>query len=241
VYNIILGDLVTEHSDWIENYSIVRIKTYMRDNYIVDKTLKNKKWLYLNRTPSVIRRGAIDSLMADISRYRTVRDKFLKNKDLYPNARKFKGKPQKFHVRFKSHLYEKDSICIEATSFKCQDEKINDIGNYESFSLYGRKEKSMNHIKVSPHCNLTKETVCRDFKIHYCYGNYYLIAPGSLEVPQKFEFVKPEVKEIYEQRRGIKGRWDNARSKNNFHTLRWLEEGGDSVEYVCTSQRGGSA
>ena len=114
LYNIVLGDLITKHAHWIESHKIKEIVTYMRTHYVVDKTLKDPvKWLYLNRTPSVIRKGAIDSLMSDLTRYRTNRKEFLKKKKLYPNALKYKGEPQKFHVRFKSWLFDSDSIGFE--------------------------------------------------------------------------------------------------------------------------------
>ena len=193
--NRALGHLTREHFDWVGNTekSTSSIKTYLRTKFVTAEQVRNDKdkrsWSHLLRTPADIRKAAVADLVSDITRFRTNAKKRADLRAAHPDERKFQ-QDIKFHVAFKSREFARDSISIEAKSFNFVDDT--------HFSLYpknrsytrseGNTNKLMRRIAIKTgkcgSLKLSAKTIQHDFKIHYAYGRFYLLAPFKMNVAQ---------------------------------------------------------
>jgi hypothetical protein len=192
--NRALGYLTREHMDWIldENVSIASIKTHLRTKFVTAQQVRSdtdrRSWTHLLRTPADIRKAAIADLMDDIKRTRT---NATKRKDLrakYPTNRKFHT-DVKFHVAFKSRHITHDSLNIESKSYKFVDGAH--FGLFSTCRSYtrsmGNTTQIMKRIAIKAGkdaMHLSPATITSDFKLHYAYGRFYLLAPFKTRVAQ---------------------------------------------------------
>jgi len=192
-YNRALGDVKRQSQTWLQSECIKSIEAYLRRKYVIGDALKNsKQWKHLLYTPADVRKDAVSVLVSDIKRFRTNNEKQLFLRKKYPLAKKFKS-DIKFSVHFQHKRYSSASISMEAKSFKLVSASDSQFMLYESVPSYTKKTGVVKDIMINIAVKkgkwfaLDKNTVQHDFKIHYAYGTYYLLAPFITEVEQTAE------------------------------------------------------
>lgn len=180
-HNLALGDLLTAHKHWIETEPIASIEKYLKNRYVTAENI-SEKHKYLLHTPADIRKSAVKELISHLKAYRTNRDKRLELRAKYPLAKIFQ-KDFPFHINFMSvRQFDSCSLSMEQKSFRFQN--AHSFGLFSSMKFKLPRDVDTKNVRVYKGYIMTKETVSTDIKLHYSFGNFYLLAPYTAHVQQ---------------------------------------------------------